>query len=530
MLVQEKLKNGVRDQETEKIMETALLAKNLLGKKKKIPINKTREKSVVLLSSKNTNETQNLNISRQIVEQTGKPANLLDKIEKNLESTRIFIKKMEKCKETVKDPSKLLEKMEKLNQDKNPETKQDVGLDKKSEINQEIFPYFQSLNKIEDTIKFLETNLKETKEIPKIPVASPQFSSFLSPENKTLLGLTCKNSTFSKDLRTLSVSPETQTKNNFKKSELFEKNEVSDKKTEKSAIIEDKEEKENIPISFDVTAKSKSFDGDQSLRDSIFNSLLLKPNEIQINKINPEMFFKNLGNSPDQEEKEWEESNEKPKKSLFLEQDFNNESSEKIEKMGFFSKEIKKSEDKAKKTNLVKNEQIKEFVDKPKKVIFSEIEGKKMKSHSVVEAEEEDVMIDKIKNMLENTKNELTKMNEINFNFPNYQIIGSDENKENSKVFFENVSNKSKIEGKKIQVEPVLKPLNSNISVKVNNNMKTNNLNFMKVYEEDEMPMPMPRNNRIKPEEKEWEINEIIRDDVRNNKKNNSLNIKHFLK
>ena len=41
--VQDKLQKGVKDAETEKIMETALLAKNLLGKKKNIAKKKRKK-------------------------------------------------------------------------------------------------------------------------------------------------------------------------------------------------------------------------------------------------------------------------------------------------------------------------------------------------------------------------------------------------------------------------------------------------------------------------------------------------------
>lgn len=413
-------------------METAVFSKNLLGKKNiKIVADKYREKSTSKKTDSKINVSQLTN--KQIVDT--KQENLLDKIEKNLESTRIFIKKMEKCKDTIKDPSKMLKTMENLIENSVPKTSY---LEETQDclMNKETLPYFKSLNKIEDTIKFLEYSLKEnTKET--IQMTVPKIPSFFSQENEKINQKKDHLSSFSNEIKSfmlsqdfaLNSSKKSNTENNIsyskakKITEASEEKEINDERNE--------EEKEDVPISFNVTAKSKSQDEDvENQRDSFFNSLI-QANEIQINQINPELFFKNLDKSVDSDKENWDDN--------------------------------------------IKNEDI-----KLNKVIFSEIVGKNQKTHPNIQ-EEEDHMIEKLKNMLKNTKNELTKMHEINFDFPNYQIIGL-QNKENKDI---NIRNE-----KRIEVEPKLKCMssNSNFSVRVNCSNNVNLFDKLLTHDEEEMP------------------------------------------
>lgn len=508
LCTQEKLKQGVKDSETEKIMETALLAKNLLGKKKK-KLNKPREKSMVLQSSINDSEVT-------IRQKDDKKPNLLEKIEKNLESTRNFIKKMEKCKETIKDPSKMLQKLEELSEKRSDEAKPKP---EPPVIDKEILPYFQSLNKIEDTIRFLENNIKETKGNKIFPITTPKLNSYLSPEAKTIAQKMESLSTVSQDMKTFFLSPDNPLAASIKETQKpetakeekdecdgessFWRREDENKedhnyKYEEQYIehslkktLKNDEERENLPISFDITAKSKSFDEDlDNQRDSLLHSLI-RQEELQIQKLNPEMFFKNVeshdGNDSDKEN--WNENIQKEEECL-----------------------------------------------KPAKVIFSEVEGKKMKPnhHQNVE-DDEDYMIEKIKNMLENTKTELTKMNQINFDFPNYQILGGESHpmertqKQESKndCFFENIAMKKRNE-KVLNVEPNLKTLNnSNFNVKIHNSI-TNNVRIggnQMVFGQDEEEIPR-KLNVVKIEERKMGNlgNKMFK------KSGDSLNIKSFLK
>jgi len=475
-------------------METALLAKNLLGKKKKTL--KPREKSVILQSTKILNSMGNDSNLTLKLKDDKKPENLLDKIEKNLESTRIFIKKMEKCKETVKDPSKMLQKMEKIAEKEANEPKSHP---EEPIINKEMRPYFQSLNKIEDTIRFLETNLNEAKENPNFPMISPKITNFLSPEDKTLPQKFENLSTVSKDMKTFFLSPDNPLGASLKDDLNNDLSLINEKKMVEVSYqsikktFRNDEEKENAPISFDITAKSRSFDEEMdNQRDSLLNSLI-KNEEIQIQKLNPMLFFKNVqsydGNDSDKEN--WGEN------------------------LGA----------------SMRNEE--QQPTKPKKVIFSEIEGKNLKPAHQNSEDEEDNMIEKIKNMLENTKTELTKMNQVNFDFPNYQILGNepqtnyDKNDNNRKeFFFENGVERKKTE-KLITVEPALRPLSSNFNVKINNS----NMNFVKINnhrignEEEDMPIPR-KFNVVKMEEKKLENlgNKLFK------KTSDSLNIRSFLK
>ena len=509
LCTQEKLKHGVKDSETEKIMETALLAKNLLGKKKK-QLSKPREKSMVLLSSINDSEIT----TRQ---KDDKKPNLLEKIEKNLESTRNFIKKMEKCKETIKDPSKMLQKLEELNEKRPEEAKPKP---EQPVMDKEILPYFQSLNKIEDTIRFLENNIKETKENQIFPMATQKLNNYLSPEAKTITQKMENLSTVSQDMRTFFLSPDNplaasikegqkpQSRKEEEKDECEEEpsfwrraNEKKDDNYKYEEQYEEhslkktfrnEEERENLPISFDITAKSKSFDEDlDNQRDSLLHSLI-RQEELQIQKLNPEMFFKNVeshdGNDSDKEN--WNENVHKEEECL-----------------------------------------------KPAKVIFSEIEGKKLKQNHQNVEDDEDYMIEKIKNMLENTKTELTKMNQINFDFPNYQILGGEaqpmekiQKKESkNECFFENIAMKKRNE-KILNVEPCLKTLNnSNFNVKIHNSI-TNNVRIggnQMFFGQDEEEIPLPRKlNVVKTEERKTENlgSKMFK------KSGDSLNIKSFLK
>lgn len=477
-------------------METALLSKNLIAKPDRRANLKKRERSLVLNENKiktnNTQIYQALDDSQKQFVDEKQPNNLLDKIEKNLVNTREFIKKMEKCKETTaKNPKKVLQTMDKfLKDNEDLQNKSDIGkLDDKNN-NNEIDFYFKSLNKIEDTIKFLETNLNEKKEEDIFKHSNfnlnhqldeidndnqennlncssslPQISTFVSPDNKTSFQKMHDFSTLNKEIQTFMLSPDLHFSTISKKQDETS----SKKKLDRSTLKNEeylkspiKNNDENAPISFDITARSKDNEEKtlDNLKDSFLLQSILKNSEIQLNPINPDLFFRNIDNTEEDSDKENMDFNSmKPKKDI-------------------------------------------QIISKPKNV------------------DEEDDMMEKIKEMLENTRNELNKMNEKSFDFPNYQVIG----KENKEVFFENPKNKSFLTcttEKSINMEPNVKYLNDNFQAKVT--LKRNTMIGERNLDEDELPMP--RNyNIIKAED--GPKNKV----QGKNNNSNSLNIRSFLK
>lgn len=325
----------------------------------------------------------------------GKEEGLLGKIEKNIEKTRMFIRTMEGCK----DPEKVIRRLERNEGEKENE---------RNWINQEhegdeweMSNYFKSLDKIEETIHFLERNLNSgDREAQTLYFQKENEAEDWEEEGGG------RDERERKEMGEMEEGRSRKEKKNeeTRRREEGERNGVRrNEEGEKEEEIEKKEqEKEESPFFF---------------KESVFSHT----NEFLENSLQPASF------QVTPEKDHMDSGNMIQIKRLFFDQE---ETRKEEVGVGGGMEEERRRKEEGRRENKGKQEggreegrNEREEEEGRKKVIYCEVAGENLRNHLDLEDDEEE-MLSKIKSMLLTTKNDLSKLNTINYDFPNFGIIG----------------------------------------------------------------------------------------------------------